>query len=111
MGWGGFEDPAEQRAAAKAAEAMAAQRATADAQTQILAEAIRDGFAVLAEAVLVAAGATPTGPLAHVYDGPLEDVRVYCPPPAPPEADPAMDDLLRAADEVRSKLPKRPDDT
>jgi hypothetical protein len=57
MGWGSeFQDPAEKRAAQEAAEAMAAQRAAEDARNDMLAGAIVQGAALLADAVLAAAG-------------------------------------------------------
>lgn len=56
MGFGGYQDPLERRAAAEAAEAMEAQRALADSQTAALCEAIRDGFATLSSAIVATFG-------------------------------------------------------
>jgi hypothetical protein len=56
MGFGGFVDPKERAAAQEAAAAMEKQRALADAHTTALCEAIRDGFATLASAIVAAAG-------------------------------------------------------
>lgn len=57
MGWdrpAGWVPPAEARAAAEAAEKMAAERADADARTAAITDAIRDGFGMLSTAILAA---------------------------------------------------------
>lgn len=80
MGFGGFEDPKERKAAQDAVAAMEAQRALADAQTQVLADAIREGFGMLASAVLTAAGhyatTEPTDPCPD--GGPVADKCASC---------------------------------
>lgn len=59
MGWGNFVDPREAAAAHEAAEAMAAQRAMDDDRTEALATAIIEGFGLVADAILRAAGMPP----------------------------------------------------
>lgn len=82
MAWdtpAGWQDPKEAAAAAEAAEKMAAARAEADARTEALANAIRDGFGVLADAILVAAGQS-----SHERDAFFAGSVVEEPPPLPP---------------------------
>jgi len=55
-GWVPPEVAKEQQAANDAAAAMEARRAQEDERTQTLAAAIRDGFGMLSEAILAAAG-------------------------------------------------------
>lgn len=62
MGWGGFTDPREQAAANEAAAKMAQARAAEDSRTEALATAIIEGFGLVADAIRAAAGA-PAGPL------------------------------------------------
>lgn len=77
MGWGGFEDPAEAKAAAEAAEAMNRRAAESDARTEALATAIVEGFGLVAQAILAAAGMSsgmggpPDETLVRLSDGAL----------------------------------------
>lgn len=93
-GWGGAPEgwlPPEERrmfvAAAKAAAAMEESRAQADSRASALADAIRDGFGMLASAILAASDHPASfalkryqevivgnsAGLDEVYTGPLED--------------------------------------
>lgn len=58
MGWdnGRYQDPAEAKSAAEAAEAMERRAAEADARTEAMATAIVEGFGLVAQAILAAAG-------------------------------------------------------
>jgi hypothetical protein len=60
MAWGGFEDPAERKAAAEAADAANRRAAESDARTEALATAIVEGFGLVASAILTAAGVNGT---------------------------------------------------
>lgn len=108
MGWekpAGYTPPDEQRAAEEAAQKMAEARELADRQSAALADAIHDGFAMVAAAI-VAASEHPM-PLAierynearygdgdERVDMPTDFTPAAAPPPPPPDLDDGIDDIL-----------------
>lgn len=61
MGWGGYEDPRERKAAEEAREKMEQAQALEDGRTEALCTAIVEGLGLVANAILVAAGKAPLG--------------------------------------------------
>lgn len=61
MGFGGYRDPIEAKAAREAAEKMAEQQQFEDSRTEALCTAIVEGFGLLAQAILAAAGKSALG--------------------------------------------------
>lgn len=104
MTWDGAPDgwrpPAEERAAAEAAEKFEAERAAADARTQALADAIAFGLDRVALAIVAAAGDDARRRYHHMldagFDDPADDVPVtadFMEPRREP-VDPDLADLL-----------------
>lgn len=91
MSWSqGFQDPAEARAAAEAADRMNAAQAGEDARTEALAAAIVEGFSLVASAVLTASGHRPMmNGLGQLAQGDPEGAAAE-----PPDSSDPLGDLL-----------------
>lgn len=98
MGWSGYEDPREKKAADEAAQKMAEAQQLEDGRTEALCTAIVEGLGLVAHAILAAAGIHAPGVLddfSAAAAGPDDIIG------RPQEvADPDIDGLLDQGDEA-----------